>query len=153
MKRIEVKLSLPVVAPLLDVMKTVADSLQSRLAMPVDQPDVDAEMREVWTAELLGSQNEGISQLLAMFDNEFFESGMIAFDEENAESILRACAALRLRIREQFLQTFGDESLESGDVEIDDLPEEKRQVFMCYVFLATIQELIIQHLDSEILDG
>ncbi|MGC4075244.1 MAG: hypothetical protein QM760_22630 [Nibricoccus sp.] len=78
---------------------------------------------------------------------------MIAFDEENAEAILRACAAIRLRMREQYLKTFGDESLETGDVEIDELPEPMRHVFMCYVFLATIQELIIQHLDSEILEG
>ncbi len=153
MKRIEVKLSLPVVAPLLDVMKTVADSLQDRLAVPLEHVDVDEDMHEVWNSDLLVTQKDGLSRLLAMFDKEFFESGMIAFDEENAEPILRACAALRLRMREQYLKTFGDESLESGDVEIDELPEPMRHVFMCYVFLATIQELIIQHLDSEILEG
>ncbi|ATC62977.1 hypothetical protein CMV30_02795 [Nibricoccus aquaticus] len=153
MKRIEVKLSLPVVAPLLDVMKTVADSLQDRLAVPLEHVEVDEDMHEVWNADLLVTQKDGLSRLLAMFDKEFFESGMIAFDEENAEPILRACAALRLRMREQYLKNFGDESLESGDVEIDELPEPMRPVFMCYVFLATIQELIIQHLDSEILEG
>ncbi len=153
MKRIEVKLSLPVVAPLLDVMKTVADSLQDRLAVPLDHVEVDPDMHDVWNADLLGAQKDGVSRLLAMFDSEFFETGTIAFDEQNAEPILRACAALRLRMREQYLKTFGDESLETGDVEIDELPEPMRHVFMCYVFLATIQELIIQHLDSEILEG
>ena len=153
MKRIEVKLSLPVVAPLLDVMKAVGDSLQDRLAVPLDHVEVDADMQEVWNADLLSAQKDGVSRLLAMFDKEFFESGMIAFDEQNAEPILRACAALRLRMREQYLKTLGDESLETGDVEIDELPEPLRHVFMCYVFLATIQELIIQHLDSEILEG
>ncbi len=153
MKRIEVKLSLPVVAPLLDVMKTVADSLQDRLAVPLDHAEVDPDMHEVWNADLLAAQKDGVGRLLAMFDKEFFESGMIAFDEQNAEPILRACAALRLRMREQHLKTFGDESLETGDVDIDELPEPMRHIFMCYVFLATIQELIIQHLDSEILEG
>jgi hypothetical protein len=153
MKRIEVKLSLPVVAPLLDVMKTVADSLQDRLAVPLDHVEVDADMHEVWDADLLTAQKDGVGRLLAMFDSEFFETGTIAFDEENAEPILRACAALRLRMREQYLKTFGDESLESGDVELEELPEPMRHIFMCYVFLATIQELIIQHLDSEILEG
>ena len=153
MKRIEVKLSLPVVAPLLDVMKAVGDSLQDRLAVPLDHVEVDADMQEVWNADLLSAQKDGVSRLLAMFDKEFFESGTIAFDEQNAEPILRACAALRLRMREQYLKTLGDESLETGDVEIDELPEPLRHVFMCYVFLATIQELIIQHLDSEILEG
>lgn len=153
MKRIEVKLSLPVVAPLLDVMKAVADSLQSRLAVPLEHVEVDDDMLDTWNAELLAAQNDGVSSLLAMFDREFFETGMISFDEDNAEPILRACAALRLRMREQHLKNFGDESLESGDVEIEELPEALRHIFMCYVFLATIQELIIQHLDSEILEG
>jgi hypothetical protein len=153
MKRIEVKLSLPVVAPLLDVMKSVADSLLGRLAVPLDAIEGDEEMHDTLNAELLGAQNEGVRNLLEMFDREFFETGMIAFDEENAEPILRACAALRLRMREQYLKTFEDESLEAGDVEIEDLPEPMRHIFMCYVFLATIQELIIQHLDSEILEG
>lgn len=153
MKRIEVKLSLPVVAPLLDVIKNVADSLQDRLAVPLDHVEIDADMHDVWSNDLLDAQKDGVTRLLAMFDKEFFESGMIAFDEQNAEPILRACAALRLRMREQHLKTFGDESLETGDVEIDELPEPMRHIFMCYVFLATIQELIIQHLDSEILEG
>jgi len=153
MKRIEVKLSLPVVAPLLDVMKSVADSLMGSLAVPLNPIEGDEEMHDTLQAELLGAQNGGVRSLLEMFDREFFETGMIAFDEENAEPILRACAALRLRMREQYLKTFEDESLESGDVEIEDLPEPMRHIFMCYVFLATIQELIIQHLDSEILEG
>jgi hypothetical protein len=153
MKRIEVKLSLPVVAPLLDVMKSVADSLLGSLAVPLNAIEGDEEMHETLQAELLGAQNGGVRSLLEMFDREFFETGMVAFDEENAEPILRACAALRLRMREQYLKTFEDESLESGDVEIEDLPEPMRHIFMCYVFLATIQELIIQHLDSEILEG
>ena len=153
MKRIEVKLSLPVVAPLLVVMKSVADSLRDHLAVPLEHVEFDEEMRDTWNAELLGTQNDGVRSLLAMFDSEFFETGMIAFDEENAEPILRACAALRLRMREQYLKNVGDESLETGDVEIEELPEPLKHVFMCYVFLATIQELIIQHLDSEILEG
>lgn len=150
MKRIEVKLSLPVVAPLLDVIKKAADELQGGLAVPLGT-DVDHDLVEVWNAELLAMQNDGVAQLLAMFDSEFFETGMIAFDEENAQSILRACAALRLHLRARYLQTFDDESLEIGDMDPDELPEALRMPFMCYVFLATIQELIIQNLDSEIL--
>ena len=153
MKRIEVKLSLPVVAPLLDVMKAVADSLQTRLAVPLDGVEVDDDMRDAWNSELVDTQNDGVRSLLALFDNAFFESGMIAFDEANAEPILRACAALRLHLRERHLKSFDDDSLETGEVEMEELPEPLRHVFMCYVFLATIQELIIQHLDSSILEG
>jgi hypothetical protein len=151
MKRIEVKLALPVVAPLLDVIKDLADSLRKNLAAPLELKDLDPEFREAWTDELLNTQNEEVRTLLALFDDDFFGDGVVAFDENNAEIIVRACAAVRLRLREKFLKPLGDETLESGDLDLMTLDEPLRKAFMCYLFLATIQELIIQHLDESIL--
>jgi hypothetical protein len=148
MKRIEVRLSLEVVAPLLDAIKEVSDALQGKLAAPLDIGEVDADMREFWRDELIVSQNEDIAKLLAMFDKEFFTSGVIAFDENNAESVVRACAAVRLRLREENLKSLPDEMLETGEVEVEQLAGPLRKFFMCYLFLATVQELIIQHLDT-----
>ncbi len=148
MKRIEVRLSLPMVAPLLDVIKAVADGLQDGLAAPLEMGEVDEDMRGFWRDELVSEQNGDIGKLLAMFDREFFASGVIAFDHNNAEPVLRACAAVRLRLREQFLKNLPDEELESGEVEIDQLAEPLRNPFMCYLFLATVQELVIQHLET-----
>jgi hypothetical protein len=153
MKRIEVKLSLPVVAPLLDVVRELADGLRANLAAPAALPDIDAEFRDAWVAELLTAQREDVAALLALFDDEFFTEGVVAFDEENAETILRACAAVRLRLREHYLKPVGDEALETGDIDMMTLEEPLRKAFMCYLFLATVQELIIQHLDASILDS
>jgi hypothetical protein len=58
---------------------------------------------------------------------------------------------MRLRIREAFLDRHSDETLESGDVELDDLAPGDRRAFMAYLLLATIQDLVIQHLESSIL--
>ncbi len=151
MKRIEVKLSLPVVAPLLDVVRELADGLRQRLAAPLGMTDLDPEFREAWATELLDSQNDDVRAMLGLFDDEFFSEGVVAFDEANAESIVRACAAVRLHLRETALKPLGDETLETGDIELDQLPESLRKAFMCYLFLATVQELIIQHLDESIL--
>lgn len=151
MKRIEVKLSLTVVAPLLDVIKELAEGLRKNLASPNALRDLDLEFAESWADELLAAQNEEVQTLLALFDDEFFTEGVVAFDEQNAEVIVRACAAVRLRLREVHLKPLGDEMLESGDVDLDTLDERMRRIFMCYLFLATIQELIIQHLDESIL--
>ena len=151
MKRIEVKLALPVVAPLLAVIKMLGDSLRSNLAAPIALVDLDAEFRSAWVDELLLAQNGEITTLLALFDDDFFSEGIVAFDESNAEPIVRACAAVRLHLRERYLKPLGDEMLESGDVELTNLDEPLRKAFMCYLFLATIQELIIQHLDESIL--
>ncbi|MES2692054.1 MAG: hypothetical protein V4773_01185 [Verrucomicrobiota bacterium] len=151
MKRIEVKLALPVVAPLLDVIRELADDLRKHLASPISIQDIDADFQEAWTNELLASQAEEVKTLLALFNEEFFTEGVVAFDEANAETIVRACAAVRLRLRDKYLKQLGDETLESGDLDLNALEEPYRKAFMCYLFLATVQELIIQHLDESIL--
>ncbi len=153
MKRIEVKLSLPVVAPLLDVIKSVADTLRAELAAPLAMTDLDDDVLEPWQRDLVEAQNADLQTLLALFDSEFFSSGVVAFDEDNADAIARSCSSVRLRLRAKFLEGVADDLLESGDIEIDALPEPVRKAFMCYLFLATVQELIIQHLDSTILEG
>jgi hypothetical protein len=152
MKKIEVKLSLPVVAPLLDVIKSTIDDLRGSLAASSGH-DIDEDLREVWVDALLVSQAGDCRTLLGLFDREFFSTGVISFDETNAEPIVRACAAVRLRLREKYLKRLEDESLESGNIELETLPEPERKAFMCYLFLATIQELIIQHLDSSIIES
>jgi hypothetical protein len=151
MKRVEVKLSLPVVAPLLDILRELSVELQRTLAAPQALHDLDQDFRGSWISELLEGQTEDIRALLSLFDGEFFTEGVIAFDENNAEPIVRACTAFRLQLRERRLKTLGDESLESGEIDMEGLDEETRKAFMCYLFLATVQELIIQHLDSSIL--
>jgi hypothetical protein len=153
MKRIEVKLSLPVVAPLLDVIKAVSDDLQQMLAARLAMPDLDAEFHAAWAGELLTAQGADVRSLLALFDDAFFADGVVAFDEANAEPVVRACAAVRLRLRERYLKPLGDELLESGDVELAALVEPERKAFMSYLFLATLQEIIIQHLDSSIIES
>jgi hypothetical protein len=153
MKKIEVKLSLPVVAPLLDVIKSTVDDLRGSLAASSSGRDIDEDLREVWVDALLVSQAGDCRTLLGLFDREFFSTGVISFDETNAEPIVRACAAVRLRLREKYLKRLEDEPLESGNIELETLPEPERKAFMCYLFLATIQELIIQHLDSSIIES
>jgi hypothetical protein len=153
MKRIEVKLALTVVAPLLDVIRELVGDLRTNLAAPPALNDLDADFRNAWSAELLTAQNADLQTLLALFDDDFFSEGVVAFDESNAEVIVRACAAIRLRLRQVYLEPLGDEALEGGDVDLATLAEPLRRAFMCYLFLATIQELIIQHLDETILES
>jgi hypothetical protein len=153
MKRVEVKLGLAVVAPLLDVIKRTVDDLQGDLAVPQPLHDLDEELGLAWKGELLGEQNEDCRRFLALFDSEFFSSGMVAFDDNNADSVLRACAAIRLRLRGRDLRELSDDALEGAGVDAAKLDEGAQKSYLCYVFLATLQELIIQHLDDAILEG
>ncbi len=151
MKRVEVKLSLPVVAPLLDIIRELSFELEKTLAAPQALHDLDQDFRGAWIGELLEGQNGDLRALLSLFGGEFFSEGVVAFDEKNAEPIVRACTAFRLQLRERRLKALSDEALETGDVDMDGLEEPVRKAFMCYLFLATVQELIIQHLDSSII--
>jgi hypothetical protein len=153
MKRVEVKLGLPVVAPLLDIIKRTIDDLRGGLAATPSLPDADPELGDAWKSELLSGQNDDCHRFLALFDSEFFGSGMVAFDDNNAESVLRACAAIRLRLRDRDLRGLPDDALEGAGLDTDTLDETTQKAYLCYVFLATLQELIIQHLDGAILDG
>lgn len=153
MKRIEIKLSLAVVAPLLDVIKELGGELQKHLAAPLAIGDLDAEFHATWVDDLLTAQNEDVRVLLALFNEEFFSEGVVAIDEDNAENVVRACAAVRLRLRTRHLHVFDEETLETGEVELGKLAEPLRKAFLCYLFLATLQELVIQHLDSSIIGG
>jgi hypothetical protein len=147
MKRVEVRLNLEAVAPLLDVIKTAADELRPRLAIAPTIPDHEAVFAAVWRGELLAAQNADIGTLLALFGSEFFALGSIALEPDNCEAVLRACAALRLHLRARVLAALGDDALESGEVALDTLPEEQRRAFAAFSFLATLQELTVQHLD------
>ena len=152
MKRVEVKLNLEAVAPLLDVIKDAADDLRPVLAVPPQVPDHDAEFAGVWQQELLEGQTDDIAIFLGLFGADFFVTGVLPLDPTNSEAILRACSAVRLRLRAKHLQPLGDEALESNEVPLDEMPDTQRRAFAAYVFLATLQELIVQHLDPTVLE-
>ena len=147
MKRIEVRLSVSVVAPLLDVIREMANSLSKNLAVPLKIDDLDEVIREAWVKDLQRDQNADLEFLLRLFDEEFFRDGAIQLDEDTADRVIRACAAVRLRLRSERLPDLDDAMLESADVAMNELPESRRNVFLCYIFLATLQELIIQDLE------
>ena len=152
MKRVEVKLNLEAVAPLLDAIREVADDLRPALAVAPQVPDHEAEVAEGWKEELLQSQNTDIGVFMGLFGSEFFLTGILPLDATNSEPILRTCSAVRLRLRAKHLESLGEEALESNEVPLDDMPETQRKAFAAYVFLATLQELVVQHLDPTVLE-
>ena len=151
-KRFEIKLNLQVAAPLLDVIKEAADSLKTHLAVSASATDAadDEDMAALWRDSLLETQNAGVGALLALFDSRFFKTGALTFDAANGAQIIRACSAVRLGVREKFLKMFSDEALEQGVRNLEKYPESVRQAMMCFMFLATIQELIIEHLGASL---
>ena len=154
MKRVEVRLSITAVAPLLDLIKSVADELRGTLAVPLALSDADAELASVWSEDLLASQRDDCDRLFSLFDQEFFSEGVVAFDRDNAEPVLRACAALRLRFRATHLSKVPDDTLEALEASssMGDLTESVQKAFACFLFLDELQKIILKYLDPMAVD-
>ncbi|HTJ77531.1 MAG TPA: hypothetical protein VL357_00905 [Rariglobus sp.] len=149
MKRVEVRLSIAAVAPLLDLIKTVADELRENVAVPVVLTGADGDFASLWKDELLESQRDDCDRLFSLFNQEFFSEGVIGLDRDNAEAVLRASAALRLRFRGTRLERVSDEALEAleADSGLSGLDEAEKKAFACFVFLDELQKIILKYLD------
>lgn len=147
MKKVEIKLSQPIVAPLLDFVKPIADDLRDELVFQPRFPDSDPQFQEAWKEDLLEAQGDDSAIFMGLFDHDFFETGNIVIDEKNANGVLRATAAIRLKLRADCLNEISDEILEKGDVPFEEMKLHEQQGYACYLFLATIQEIVIKHLD------
>ena len=152
MKRIEVKLSIRWLPRSLDVIKELAGDLEACRRCRRRCPAVDPELKEAWTAELRRASRPRDRPPVPV------RGGLL--HRRGGALRPRQCRADRpglfggaLRLRERYLKPLGDEALEAGEVDLGELPEPVRKAFMCYLFLATIQELIIQHLDESIIES
>ena len=147
MKRVEVKLNLEAVAPLLDAIKEAADDLRPELAVASRAPDAEPEFADNWKQELLAGQNSDVRELLGLFGREFFADGTIAIDSNNSDSLLRGCSALRIQILTRWLQGIPADLLEDEDVPPEAIADEVRVPFASYTFLDQVQKIILEHLD------
>jgi len=153
MKRVEVKLDLTNVAPLLDVMKDASVALGNRLALSLKDAGLDAESTDLWTTDLVASQNEDINVLLSLFDRDFFTEETVVFDEANAEAVVRASSAVKLYLYNEFLSDLSEEDFEADDVVFDVLTERQQKPFLTFMFLDTVQKVIMRHLNDSLLEG
>lgn len=138
------------VTPLLDYVQPLLAELEDDLAGSKSAPDEDEAMASFWRRDLLDSQRSDVAAIVALFDEEFRESGRVRLNPESAEPLLRGCSALRLLLRERSLGSISDEQLEGGEVELVNLPPDDRTGYMAYVFFGALQELAIHYLDGQL---
>lgn len=149
-KHVEIRLALPVVAPLVEFILPLLDTENCDLPAGPDLGAVDHELRESWHEELLVTHRSELQFFKDLFDEGFHATGAIGFPEEACEAVVRACAGVRLRLRTEVLKSIGDEALEGGEVDLQALPVNERTGFMAYLFLASFQEVLIRHMDPGI---
>jgi hypothetical protein len=146
MRSIEVTLNVGVVAPLLDFIRPVVARLESETAFAADMAQADSELESVWRDGLIQTQMSDCKTLVGLFGREFLDSGKIELNDENADSVLRAAAAIRLKLRQTALKNLADEVLSTEKIDVDVITRDEKLGFETFLFLERIQEVILRHL-------
>ncbi|MBE2216137.1 MAG: hypothetical protein IAE82_19845 [Opitutaceae bacterium] len=146
MRSIEVTLNVGVVAPLLDFIKPVLGRLETETAFAADMAQADRELENVWRDGLIHTQVSDCRTLVGLFGREFLDSGKIELNEENADPVLRAAAAIRLKLRQTALKNLADEVLSTEKIDVDAITRDEKLGFEAFLFLERIQEVILRHL-------
>lgn len=148
MKQIEIRLDPSLVESLLEAIRPVMTSLETELATPAEFPDDDELMEDFWKNDLLDSQRAELEVIRNLFDDEFLLSGRALISSAEMDLVIRACAAIRLKLRGTMLEPISDEQLEAGDLEGVDWTEELQIGYAAYALFASLQELIISQFSA-----
>ncbi|MDQ8186660.1 hypothetical protein [Pelagicoccus sp. SDUM812002] len=153
MRQIEIRLDPALVESLLKTIRPVLDALQDELATPAEFPDDDELLEDFWTSDLLNSQREELKIIENLFDDEFMLSGRALIAADEMDKVIRACSAIRLKLRERMLEPIGDSQLEEGNLEGVEWTDELQIGYAAYALFASLQELIISQLSEPVEDG
>ena len=148
-QRLELKLPAPVVVPLLDLLLPMArETGDAALGFEPNLMAIELDFRDDWRADLAGQSAGDQERFAAIFDTEEFrKKGIAEFGPEDCEPMLRAAAALRLKLRDRKLGALADGALETGEIDFARLNKEEQTAITAYMLLASLQEIIIRHLD------
>ncbi len=148
-KRLELKLPAPVVAPLLEFILPLArEKGTATLAFEPNLEAIEEDFRDDWRADIAGQSQDDQMRFAAIFDTEDFrKEGTAEFGPEDCEPLLRAASALRLKLRTRKLGALADSVLEEGEIDFARLNKEEQLAITAYMLLASLQEIIIRHLD------
>lgn len=147
MNQLEFRMDVDSVRPLLECAKPLLESLNEGLASANHPPEEDELMVGLWSKDLLESQRKDVAAVAALFDERFLDTGRAIVDEENADFVVRGCAALRLKLRETALSELSDEALEAGELEIESFSPAQKIGYGAYLLFASVQELIISQME------
>ncbi len=130
-----------------DLVQSVRHDLGKNLVIDPALPEDDPDLLEAWTSELIETLREDCDFLLETLQREDFGAGELLLEETVAEGLIRACSAIRLKIRGTALREINDESLEEGALNPADLSFDQQRSYLCYLFLAGLQSEILVALD------
>lgn len=142
---IEIKLVVKIVLPFLPSLRELVDGLdQTRTVLAGDLTLNDR--ATVWQqGQSTQATLADARALLALFHPGFENSGKIVASSDDAHSVLRACAWLRLKLRAGTLSAISDDALNQENAYLTATAEPERLAVYSYLFLATLQEILLHH--------
>lgn len=146
MKRIDVSLNVGVIAPLLDFLKPLLRTLETETAFAPEMAEADRDLAGLWREGLIQRQADDCRRFLALFDARFLNSGQIALTEQNADAILRATSAVRIKLRNEVLRGMAEGDLRNRSVNLGVLSEEERNGYAALRLMDELQDIILTHL-------
>tara|TARA_B100000029_G_C17000180_1_gene750887 strand:+ start:65 stop:514 length:450 start_codon:yes stop_codon:yes gene_type:complete len=117
----------------------------SRFTAP-DEDDPD--LVEAWEDGLREDLDVDIQAMEQLFVKNRLGEESIELKPDIAERVLRACSAVRLRLRTKNMVDLPDTALELGDVAMEQMDPEVRVAYFTYGLLAYIQEELVALLDG-----
>ncbi len=132
-----------------EMISVVIESMEDQISLPAWLPSNDEDLRIEWINGLKDELDQDLNYLVGMIKDQEFGQGILSIYEDAAEGIMRACSAIRIRLRNSVLSDIADEQLENGSIKILSLPLDQQQAYSCYLFLAGLQSVIIHELDPE----
>ncbi|MGE9295110.1 MAG: hypothetical protein ACQKBV_02320 [Puniceicoccales bacterium] len=114
-------------------------------------PEDDELLLEAWRDSLLEQLEEDVNALLELI-GKFGPGETVHLTDAQADGALRAAAAIRLKIREVFLNGLPNQALETGNVDLARLSPDQHKPYACYSFLAGFQEAICAQLMPDFYD-
>ncbi len=120
--------------------------LVRQLAIPFIQSDDDPDLIEAWESGLLETLKTDIRTLNKLFRKNGLGRREIVIEEDEALAALRAISGIRLKLREIFLKRISNETLESGEIDMDKLDRNEQKNFASYLFFAQVQEELVEQM-------
>lgn len=133
-----------------ELVGTLVSVLTEDEPLASDIPQEDMELADAWEDGLSERLQDDCHRLLELMNDARLGKDSFNLDINKAESILRASSAIRLKIRASLLEDIPAGELEGGSVDLDVLSPGEQGAYLCYLFLASLQDLIISQLDPSL---
>ncbi len=146
-RTIEIGVKALVVRRLFEFVKPLVAAKSGPLAVEPRLEQIDADLHEMWRSDLQEHQAQDLRCLSRVLGPKFKKTRVLRISAKGLEPCLRACAAVRLRLRSTELAPIDDLELETGELETKLTSERMVGAYQTYVVLAALQEILIRHLD------